>query len=113
MEFVVFGMLFIVVYFLIKKLIVDNMVKINRSLAKITSGNLDTVVDVRTNEEFASLSDDINSTVLTLKRYIAEAAARIDKELDFAKAIQHSAILTEFRCSAKKHFSLGETGACK
>ena len=92
MEFVVFGMLFIVVYFLIKKLIVDNMVKINRSLAKITSGNLDTVVDVRTNEKFASLSDDINSTVLTLKRYIAEAAARIDKELDFAKAIQHSAI---------------------
>ena len=92
MEFVVFGMLFIVVYFLIKKLIVDNMVKINRSLAKITSGNLDTVVDVRTNEEFASLSDDINSTVLTLKRYIAEAAARIDKELDFAKASQHSAI---------------------
>lgn len=53
-------MLFIVVYFLIKKLIVDNMVKINRSLAKITNGNLDTVVDVRTNEEFASLSDDIS-----------------------------------------------------
>ena len=92
MEFVVFGMLFIVVYFLIKKLVVDNMVKINRSLAKITSGNLDTVVNVRTNEEFASLSDDINSTVLTLKRYIAEAAARIDKELEFAEAIQHSAI---------------------
>lgn len=96
MEFVVFGMLFIVVYFLIKKLVVDNMAKINRSLAKITSGNLDTVVDVRTNEEFSSLSDDINSTVLTLKRYIAEAAARIDKELEFAKTIQHSAIPTVF-----------------
>ena len=96
MEFVVFGMLFIVVYFLIKKLVVDNMAKINRSLAKITSGNLDTVIDVRTNEEFASLSDDINSTVLTLKRYIAEAAARIDKELEFAKTIQHSAIPTVF-----------------
>lgn len=96
MEFVVFGMLFIVVYFLIKKLVVDNMAKINRSLAKITSGNLDTVVDVRTNEEFASLSDDINSTVLMLKRYIAEAAARIDKELEFAKTIQHSAIPTVF-----------------
>lgn len=96
MEFVVFGMLFIVVYFLIKKLVVDNMAKINRSLAKITSGNLDTVVDVRTNEEFASLSDDINSTVLTLKRYIAEAATRIDKELEFAKTIQHSAIPTVF-----------------
>lgn len=96
MEFVVFGFLFIVVYFLIKKLVVDNIMKINRSLAKITGGNLDTVVDVRTNEEFASLSDDINSTVLTLKRYIAEAEARIDKELEFAKAIQHSALPTVF-----------------
>lgn len=96
MEFVVFGMLFIAVYFLIKKLVVDNIAKINGSLAKITGGNLDTVVDVRTNEEFASLSDDINSTVLTLKRYIAEAAARIDKELEFAKAIQHSALPNVF-----------------
>ena len=91
MEFVVFGMLFIVVYFLIKKLVVDNMVKINKSLAMITGGNLDTVVNVRTNEEFASLSDDINSTVVTLKHYIAEAAARIDRELEFARSIQHSA----------------------
>lgn len=96
MEFVVFGMLFIVVYFLIKKLVVDNMAKVNRSLAKITGGNLDTVVDVRTNEEFASLSDDINSTVLTLKRYIAEAAARIDRELEFARSIQHTAIPSVF-----------------
>lgn len=72
------------------------MTKINKSLAKITSGNLDTVLDVRTNEEFASLSDDINSTVLTLKRYIAEAAARIDRELEFAKTIQHSAIPSVF-----------------
>jgi len=96
MEFVVFGILFIAVYFLIKKLVVDNMTKINKSLAKITSGNLDTVVDVRTNEEFASLSDDINSTVLTLKRYITEAAARIDRELEFAKSIQHSAIPSVF-----------------
>ena len=96
MEFVVFGMLFIVVYFLIKKLVVDNMVKINKSLAMITGGNLDTVVNVRTNEEFASLSDDINSTVVALKHYIAEAAARIDRELEFARSIQHSAIPSVF-----------------
>ena len=53
-------------------------------------------VDVRSNEEFASLSDDINSTVSTLKRYIAEAAARIDKELEYAKQIQLSALPTNF-----------------
>lgn len=92
MEFVVFGMLFVLVYFLIKKLIVDNIGRINMLLSRITDGDLDVVVDVRSNEEFASLSDDINSTVTTLKHYIDEAAARIDKELEFARAIQHSAL---------------------
>ena len=53
-------------------------------------------VDVRSNEEFSSLSDDINTTVSTLKQYIAEAAARIDKELEYAKQIQLSALPTNF-----------------
>ncbi|MGN0461639.1 MAG: SpoIIE family protein phosphatase [Ruminococcus sp.] len=96
MLFVVFGALFILVYLLIKKLIVNNIRKINNSLAEITGGNLDVTVDVRSNEEFASLSDDINSTVVTLKGYIAEAAARIDKELEFAKTIQYSALPSVF-----------------
>jgi len=92
MEIVIFAALFILVYYLIKKLIVDNIRKINNSLAEITDGNLDVTVDVRSNEEFASLSDDINETVVTLKRYIDEAAARIDQELEYAKAIQLSAM---------------------
>ena len=96
MEFVVFGMLFVLVYFLIKKLIVDNIGRVNMLLSKITNGDLDVVVDVRSNEEFASLSDDINSTVAALKHYIAEAAARIDKELEFARAIQHSSLPSVF-----------------
>ena len=92
MEILVFAILFGLIYFLIKRVVVDQLRSVNRSLAKITDGNLDEVVDVRTNEEFASLSDDINSTVATLKRYIAEASARIDKELEFAKNIQSSAL---------------------
>lgn len=96
MMLVVFSALFMLVYFLIKKLIVDNIRKINHSLGEITGGNLNVVVDVRSNEEFSSLSDDINSTVVTLKSYIAEAAARIDKELEFAKSIQHSALPSVF-----------------
>ncbi len=96
MEVLVFTVLFVLVYFLIKKLIVDNIRKINGSLAQITSGNLDVTVDVRENEEFASLSDDINATVDTLKHYIDEAAARIDKELEFARAIQKSALPNVF-----------------
>ena len=41
----------------------------------ITDGNLDVRVDVSNKEEFASLSDDINSTVVTLKKYIAVSSS--------------------------------------
>ena len=96
MEILIFAALFVLIYFLIKKIIIDNLRKINKGLAEITNGNLNVMVDVRTNEEFASLSDDINQTVGTLKRYIREAAARIDKELEFAKQIQYSSLPTVF-----------------
>ena len=96
MEIIVFAVMFALIYFLIKKIVVENIQRINSKLSEISDGNLDVSVDVRTNTEFASLSDDINSTVNTLKRYIAEAAARIDKELAFAKAIQHSALPSVF-----------------
>ena len=96
MEILIFAALFVLIYFLIKKIIIDNLRKINQGLSQITNGNLNVTVDVRSNEEFASLSDDINQTVGTLKRYIKEAAARIDKELEFAKQIQYSSLPTVF-----------------
>lgn len=96
MEVIVFAALFVHVYFLVKRQIVDNIHKINDSLAQITDGNLDVQIDVRENREFASLSDDINATVDTLKRYIAEAESRIDRELEFARQIQHSALPSVF-----------------
>ena len=107
MEIIVFAALFIEVFFLIKKLVVCNIQKINASLAQITSGNLNVMVDVRSNEEFASLSDDINHTVDTLRRYIDEAAARIDKELEFARQIQLSALPSVFPpYPGRKDFSI-------
>ena len=78
------------------QVIINNLQKINDTLGRITKGDLNVTVDVRSNQEFSSLSDDINSTVSTLKRYIAEAAARIDKELEYAKQIQLSALPTNF-----------------
>ena len=92
MQVLIFATLFVFIYVLIKRVIINNLKKINDTLAQITKGDLNATVDVRSNEEFASLSDDINSTVATLKRYIAEAAARIDKELEYAKQIQLSAL---------------------
>ena len=96
MQVLIFAALFVFIYILIKRVIINNLKKINDTLAQITQGDLNATVDVRSNEEFASLSDDINSTVSTLKRYIAEAAARIDKELEYAKQIQLSALPTNF-----------------
>lgn len=96
MEVIVFAILFAAIFILIKKLVVQNIRKINHSLSQITDGNLDIIIDVRDNEEFASLSDDINSTVTTLKHYIEEAAARFDKDLEIAKKIQKSALPSVF-----------------
>lgn len=96
MQVLIFAALFVFIYILIKRVIINNLKKINDTLGQITEGNLNVKVDVRSNEEFSSLSDDINSTVSTLKRYIAEAAARIDKELEYAKQIQLSALPTNF-----------------
>ena len=96
MQVLIFATLFVFIYVLIKRVIINNLKKINDTLARITEGDLNVTVDVRSNEEFSSLSDDINSTVTTLKRYIAEAAARIDKELEYAKQIQLSALPTNF-----------------
>ena len=96
MQVIIFATLFVFIYILIKRVIINNLKKVNDTLARITQGDLNVTVDVRSNKEFSSLSDDINSTVTTLKRYIAEADARIDKELEYAKQIQLSALPTNF-----------------
>lgn len=96
MQVLIFAALFIVIYILIKKVIINNLKKINSTLAQISNGNLNVMVDVRDNEEFAFLSDDINSTVATLKHYIDEAATRFDKDMEIAKTIQHSALPSVF-----------------
>ena len=96
MQVLIFAALFVFIYILIKRVIINNLKKINDTLGRITEGDLNVTVDVRSNAEFSSLSDDINSTVTTLKRYIDEAAARIDKELEYAKQIQLSALPTNF-----------------
>ena len=96
MQVIIFATLFVFIYILIKRVIINNLQRINDTLGRITKGDLNVTVDVRSSREFSSLSDDINSTVATLKRYISEAAARIDKELEYAKQIQLSALPTNF-----------------
>ncbi len=88
-EIIVCFAIFFAVFFIIRRYLVKDLEKVNDSLAEIADGNLDVVVDARGNQEFAELSDDINQTVDTLKKYIHEANIRIDKELAVAKRIQY------------------------
>lgn len=110
LEVLVFLALFTVIFLLVHKLVVNNINRVNSSLSKITDGDLEEKVDVRSNTEFASLSDDINATVSTLKQYISAAAARIDQELAFAKNIQQSSLPSVFPpYPDRKDFSLYAT----
>ena len=96
MEVLIFAVLFILIYNLIQQVVVKQIRQVTRSLRKIAEGDLNEVVTVRSNEEFAALSDDINSTVDTLKKYANEAAARIEADLTMAKSIQASALPSIF-----------------
>ena len=96
LEVVIFLALFAEIFWLVRKLVVNSINRVNSSLSKITGGDLEETVDVRSNVEFSSLSDDINATVSTLKQYIAAASAKIDQELAFAKNIQQSALPSVF-----------------
>ena len=92
--------------YLVNQIVVSNIHLINKSLGKITNGNLNEVVTVRSSSEFASLSDDINQTVVTLKGYIDAAEKRIEQELLLARTIQVSVLPQNFTFPDHKEFNL-------
>jgi len=110
MEILIFAILYTIIYFLLKRKVVNKIERINSSLGKIIDGDLYIKVDVNSSYEFASLSSDINYTVDTLKKYITEAEKRIDDELAFAKTIQASSLPSTFPAFPdKKQFDIYAT----
>ena len=93
---VLFAVIFWMVSHLVKRLVINDVYRVNEDLQKITSGNLDVVLNERTTPEFGLLSDGINKTVQSLKAAISAAAGRIDAELEFARAIQCSSLPSVF-----------------
>ena len=96
-DILLFTVIYVLIAFLVRQIVVSNIDLINESLDKITNGNLNEVVTVRNSSEFASLSDDINQTVDTLKGYIEAAEKRIEQELVFARTIQESSLPRHFK----------------
>lgn len=92
----IFGILYAQASLLLQNVVVRGFEETNEVLARITEGDLEQRVDVHDSVEFTQLSGGINSTVGALKDSIAEAEARIARELSTAKAIQESALPTTF-----------------
>ncbi len=92
----VFLALFAAVYaqatLLLKNVVVRSIDETNDTLELITQGDLDQKVKAQDTVEFSHLSAGINATVGSLKKAIAAEAARNDRDLATAKAIQESAL---------------------
>ncbi|MBP5596507.1 MAG: SpoIIE family protein phosphatase [Pseudobutyrivibrio sp.] len=105
-DILLFTVIYVLIALLVNQIVVNNIRLINASLSKITNGDLNEVVTVRSSSEFASLSDDINQTVFTLKGYIAAAEKRIERELILARTIQESTLPKIFNFPGEKKFDL-------
>lgn len=95
-NFILFAVIFVLIFILLQKVVISAIYKVNRSLKKITDGDLNEKVDVRNSEEFVMLSDGINTTVGALKMAIEAETKRLDAELELAKSIQCSALPNVF-----------------
>lgn len=103
---ILFAVMYFVISIIIYQIVIKRIDQVNNSLSKITNGDLDEVVDVRNSSEFASLSDDINDTVDTLKGYISDAKKRIEEELELASNIQKAVLPTNFKFNNRDEFEL-------
>lgn len=95
-DILIFTVLYVLVAMLVDKLVVRNLTRVNASLNKITNGQLEEKVWVRSSAEFTELSGDINQTVDVLKDYISQAEKRMQEELKLAATIQDSALPKNF-----------------
>ena len=95
-DILLFTVLYVLVAMLVDALVVKNLKRVNTSLNKITNGDLEERVWVRSSSEFTELSGDINQTVDVLKDYISQAERRMKDELKLAAAIQDAALPKNF-----------------
>ena len=94
--FVLLAAVFALTSRLLNLLVAKRIDATNEVLERITQGDLEAHVESSETSEFDSLATGINTTVDTLKGWIAEAESRMDADLRAAKAIQESALPTTF-----------------
>ena len=91
-----FIVIFVALSYLLQRLVIQGIGQINRSLRKITGGNLNERVEVSYTPEFASLSSGINAMVDSLQSYGEQSRLAMERELELARNIQLTALPSKF-----------------
>lgn len=91
-----FAVMFAVVAFLLQKIVVSGICRINGTLGQIANGKLDKRVDENSYPEFTGLSTGINRMVDALRDYGAQERDRMRRELELARNIQAAALPGKF-----------------
>ena len=92
-----FTSIFLLVFYLLQKLVINNIERINNSLRKITQGNLDVRIEGQNApREFRKLSSCINSMVDALQTYDRHNEESSRRELNLARTIQDTIIPNTF-----------------
>ncbi len=101
-------LIFLVLILLLTFMVINPLRTLNRGIEKITAGNLDYRVQVRTADEISFLADSINSMVGTLK----ENARTIETHLESLRQAHRSTLETQGKLiAAEKLASLGTLSA--
>lgn len=91
-----FGVMFCVVCYLLQRLVVRNISRVNESLHEITEGNLDKRVEVDNVPEFARLSNGINFMVESIKALGEEKSQSLNRDLELARTMQSTVMPSRF-----------------
>lgn len=91
-----FGILFGVVSYLLQRIVVRGMSRVNAALRDITEGNLERRVNVTDSPEFTRLSNGINFMVESLRSVGEERQQNIKRGLDLARNVQSTMLPNKF-----------------
>lgn len=91
-----FALMFIMTAFLLQRIVVGNIHRINKSLSLIAEGNIDKRVNEDSYPEFTMLTTGINRMADALQDYGAQERERMRRELALARNIQSAALPNKF-----------------
>ena len=87
-ELPLFILFFVIVNWLLRRYVANDVARIDEALSHIAAGDFDTPVNVRSSAEMASISDNINAAADSLRSHAALERERLEHERDQAIAAE-------------------------